>query len=150
VTLPVNHNFGGLLRQYQSRYGDILLTFGGSIGVRDLSEIYRASKKHAIHFDMSFNPAKRTASEDLAEHTLSKPSNYFEYKPGDRSSFVYSKLSFKRGFPEENMFMESLDELLIGLTKPIAFYVRLLNPKAPDFQDVEMYFRNVIDPICEK
>ncbi len=52
--------------------------------------------------------------------------------------------------PEPIEMARRVTELLDRLPGPRAFFVRLLDPKAAAFEDVERFFREVIDPVVKE
>ena len=148
--IPSELSVGGIMRQRQSKYGDILLTVGGYLGVYHLAQLYQASHKPVIPLDLSFNSQISTASEVLAHHVTKDARDFFDFNPNSNAITSYSKLSLKIELTNEEKFSIVLLDFIDNLPKPLAFYVRLLDKKNPDFKVVENYFRNVIDRVVEK
>jgi hypothetical protein len=59
---------------------------------------------------------------------------------------VLSLLATRTGKQDVFEIVANFDALVSALDRPIAFYVRLLNPNVTDFPDVERFFRQVVDP----
>ncbi|XHH09565.1 MAG: hypothetical protein ACFCUE_02750 [Candidatus Bathyarchaeia archaeon] len=148
--IPSEVTFGGIMRQTQSKFGDLLLTIGGSIGVYHLAQVYQASKKTIIPLNLSLNNSETSASEALSKHVIKDCKDFFEYQPVNEALTAYSRLSIKNENKEIEQFVDILTSFINHLPPPTAFYVRLLNKKLPEFNVVEGYFRNVVDPVITK
>lgn len=146
VLLESEIGVGGVLREKQEVFGDILVTLGGGPGVNHSSLLYRESKKPVIPLDIKIKKENRNASKKLSQDALEKPSRYFEYNPAERAVTAYSLLSCKNQ-PSLDRFSTNFFDFVSHLDKPRAFYVRLLNSSHCDFGDVQDYFRNVVDPV---
>jgi len=148
--VPSELSVGGVMRQEQSKYGDILLTLGGDLGVYHLSQLYQTNHKPVIPINLSFNKDQPTSSELLAHHANRKPKDFFEYQPSSNAVTAYSKLSQADEARDEQRFSKNLLDFIDHLPVPMAFYVRVLDPKNVDFLAVEHFFRNVVDKIVLK
>jgi hypothetical protein len=148
--VPAELSVGGIMRQEQSKFGDILLTFGGHLGVYHLSQLYQSSKKPVIPINLPFVDEKPTASENLSHHANREPKELFDYKPQANSITAYSKLSLKNKLLNEESFCQYLLDFIDHLPAPLVFYVRLLDRKNPDFSKVEQFFRKVVDKVIVK
>ena len=148
--VPSEFSVGGIMRQEQSKYGDILLTLGGQLGVYHLSQLYQASNKPVIPINLPFTINEPTASELLAHHANKEPKDFFDYNPVASSITAYSKLSLKNELIDQECFSKYLIDFINHLPLPLAFYVRLLDPKNPDFAAVENFFRSVVDAVILK
>lgn len=125
--VPAELSVGGIMRQEQSKFGDILLTLGGDLGVYHLSQLYHASKKHVIPINLTFVDEKPTASENLSHHANREPKDFFDYKPIADTIAAYSKLSLKNKLLNEESFCQYLLDFINHLPEPLVFYVRLLD-----------------------
>lgn len=146
--VPSEMTFGGSMRQIQSEFGDLLLTIGGSIGVYHLAQLYQTSKKPIIPLNISFNDdSEKSASETLSKHVVKDFRDFFDFQPAEVAITSYARLSLKRDNLDVNEFASRLISFTNHLPPPTVFYVRLLNRNLPEFDKVENYFRNVVDPI---
>jgi hypothetical protein len=144
--VPPEMTFGGAMRQMQSKFGELLLTIGGSIGVYHLAQLYQASKKAVIPLNLSFNDGAFSASENLSKQIVKNYSEFFEFHPNSEALTAYSCLSLKTELIDPEQFVSCFTSFMDHLPEPTAFYVRLLNNSVPEFSKVETYFRNVVDP----
>jgi len=145
--IPREVSVGGVLRGEQSRFGDILVTLGGGPGTYHLKELYQTNRKPIIPLDLSLDKKKSLASEVLSSKAYVNPKEFFNYKPSRNAITAYSRLSLKNSSRSVNEFEQNFFDFLFHLPKPCAFYVRLLNEKMPEFNDVESFFRDVVDRI---
>jgi len=137
-------SIGGILREIQASYGDVLITLGGGVGIHHIAEIYLEHKKTVI--PLSLNIKKENASLSLVTRAYEEPTTFFNYINNEKSLSAYSTLNLEKLIkPEE--FWEKLKGFLEGIKKPHAFYVRLQNDEIPEYKLVENYFRTVIDKI---
>ena len=148
--IPSETTFGGVMRQTQSKFGELLLIIGGSIGVYHLAQLYQASKKTIIPLNFSLNNDENSASEALSKHVIKDCKDFFEYQPANEALTAYSCLSLKNQTIDPEHFVSLLISFINHLPRPTVFYVRLLNNSLPEFSKVESYFRNVVDPVTRK
>lgn len=141
-------NFGGLLREQQEVFGDVLITLGGGPGVNHLYQLYVNSRKHVIPTDLQLK-GKNDASLSLHKEALSNHNLFFHFTKQEKALSEFSKLSLKNN-PEIEKVTSNYINFLNNLRKPKAFYVRLLNQGNPQFIEVEKYFRNVVDPLIKE
>ncbi len=141
-------NIGGLLREKQEVYGDILLTMGGGPGVNHLCQLYMNSKKHVISLDLQIKD-ENNASIELFQDALQNPEQYFDYTPKSNSASAFSGLSIKNR-PDIEEAWRRLEKFILNLKKPRVFYVRLLNKNHCCYPLVEEYFREIVDPIIKE
>ncbi len=145
--VPAEISVGGVMRQEQTKYGDILVTIGGHIGVHHLAQLFQASKKPVIPINLPLGNGQLTASEVLSNHAVKDPNDFFEYQPPRGAITAYSKLSLKLRILEVKDFGKRFFDFVNHLPQPIAFNVRLLNSQLLEFKDVEGFFRNVVDKV---
>ncbi len=139
---------GGILREVQSQYGNILVTLGGGPGVNHLADLYMNMKKPVIPLDLPLKKGKLSASEELHRKVFEDPTIFFECESKYDTTRLFSRLSFdSKKSTDENA--DRVIELLSALKKPTAFYVRLMNTESSDFLEVEDFFRNVVDEVVE-
>lgn len=139
---------GGILREKQTEYGDILVTFGGGPGVYHLAELYFKKKRPVIPFDIPLKGDKVGASESLYRKAMENPSIFFECESEGDATRILSRLSIKNKL-ETSDYVNRLFELLSILKKPKAFFVRLINKDVTEFEAVEKFFRNVVDEVID-
>jgi hypothetical protein len=138
---------GGVLRERQAALGDILVVAGGGPGVEHLAELYMANRKPVIPLDIQLRTAKSGSAEGLSTRAMETPEEFFEYKPSERATAAFSMLSLRGQLPNIGEFERKFFDFLLHLRRPKAFFARLLNKKTTEFEQVEMFFRNVVDHV---
>lgn len=138
---------GGVLRERQAMYGDILVPLGGGPGVEHLAELYTLKRRPVIPFDTPLGDKAPSAAERLSTRAMENPMQFFEYEPHAQAVVAYSALSLKDSMPNVEEFGDRFLDFVSHLPRPTAFLVRLLNTKSPDFTEVERFFRNIVDPV---
>lgn len=140
---------GGVLREHQADFGDILVAMGGGPGVMHLADLYMTDRKPIVPLDIPLKTGKLGAAEELSIRAMEDP-KLLRYKPLEKAATAYSKLSLKCELQNINEFAEQFLDFLQNMPKPKAFYIRVLNRKVPEFKDVEQFFRNVVDPLIRE
>jgi hypothetical protein len=148
VQIKAGLRFGGILRQNQASFGDVLIAIGGGPGVYHLSELYRADKKPVIPLDLPIK-TKSGAAQQLAERVLENPEKFFSYNPPEEANTAFCLLSLKDEFTDVETYSKKILDFCSHLPKPQAFFVRLLNPKVSEFTIVENFFRRIVDPVIK-
>lgn len=138
-------SIGGVLRERQAAFGDILVVAGGGPGVEHLAELYMSNRKPVIPLDIQMKTKKPGAAERLSTLVMESPNRFFEYNPPEQATADYSMLSLKNQLPNFEEFEKRFFDFLFHLPRPRAFFTRLLNEKSPEFDEVERFFRNVVD-----
>jgi len=136
---------GGVLRERQAAFGDILVVAGGGPGVEHLAELYMSNRKPVIPLDIQMKTKKPGAAERLSTLVMESPNRFFEYNPPEQAAADYSMLSLKNQLLNFEEFEKRFFDFLFHLPRPRAFFTRLLNEKSPEFDEVERFFRNVVD-----
>jgi len=145
--IPTGLSLGGILREQQERFGDILVAIGGGPGVRHLADLYISHSKHVLPLNVPLKVEKEGASEELYVKAMENPERFLEYIPTEEASAALSKLSLKNGLPRISEFEGKFLNFLSHLTGPKVFYIRSLNNKMPEYDIIEKFFRNVVDPV---
>jgi hypothetical protein len=138
---------GGILRERQVMYGDILVAIGGGPGVEHLAELYISRHKAVIPLDLPLGNKIPSAAERLSTQAMENPRRFFEYEPSHKAAVAYSTLSLRDSIPSADEFAWEFYDFVSHLRGPSAFFVRLLDGMSPDFPNVEGFFRNVVDPV---
>jgi len=147
IQIRLGLSVGGVLREQQAALGDILVAIGGGPGVEHLAELYMSSRKPVIPLDLPLKATKSGAAERLTTQAMETPQRFFEYDPAEEAIAAYSLLSLKHVLPDIDEFNGRFFDFLSHLPRPRAFFVRPLNRKLPNFDAVESFFRNVVDPV---
>jgi len=136
---------GGVLRERQAAFGDILVAAGGGPGVEHLAELYMSSRKPVIPLDIQLRTKRPGAAERLSTLAMENPERFFEFRPLKQAVSAYSLLSLKNQLPKFEEFETRFFDFLFHLPRPRAFFARLLNKRTREFDEVERFFRNVVD-----
>jgi hypothetical protein len=141
-------SIGGVLRERQATFGDILVVAGGGPGVEHLVELYKSNCKPVIPLDIELR-AKESAAERLSINALENPEEFFDYRPSHQATGAFLALSFKNHQPHIEEFEKRFFNFLFHLPRPRAFFVRLLNKELSEHKEVDRFFRNVVDQVVE-
>jgi hypothetical protein len=148
VQLKSGLNVGGLMREVQSSYGDLLVIAGGGPGTQHLSELYCASGKPVIPLDLDLSgksEGKRVA-QVLSKEAMESPWRFFSTsETGITAS--YSTLSVRKGRLAKSVLERRFWKFVDSLPPPQSFLIRVLDRKNLEFQDVEKFFREVVDDV---
>jgi len=140
---------GGHLRIETARYGDVLVTIAGGQGVEHLATEYRRRNRPVIPLDYplgSSTNGKAGGGVRLARMAASDPARFFELRsetPSTSSLLLLAHSAHK----DPADLADRLVGLLDHLTRPSAFFVRLLDAADPDYPEVDEHFREVIAPV---
>jgi hypothetical protein len=141
-------SIGGVLRERQATFGDILVAAGGGPGVEHLAQVYMSTCKPVIPLEIKLK-VRTSAAEGLATRAIESPEKFFCYKPAHHAAAAFSSLSFKDQLPEVEEFERKFFDFLFHLRRPRAFFARLFNKKLPEFGEVERFFRDVVDHVVK-
>jgi hypothetical protein len=145
----VSHwNMNSKRMEVQARWGDILITLGGSEGVLFLANLYHAAGKPVVPLNFAITPpdtgARRLFSLGLSS---SHAQRLFQTKEHSAHTWM-NRINFtSRKHTSERISL--VIDLLEALEPPKAFVVRLLNPEHEDYADVQDFFDTVVQPIVE-
>jgi TIR- and PNP-associating SLOG family len=145
----VSHwNMNSKRMEAQARWGDILVTLGGSEGVLFLANLYHDAGKPVVPLNLAISPAD-TGARRLFALGLSSAHAQRLFGAGDHSAHTWiNRINFSARKPVVERVTAVL-ELLEALDPPRAFVVRLLHPDHDDFADVQTFFDMVVQPIVE-
>lgn len=141
-------NMAAKRMETQARYGDILVTLGGTDGVLFLANLYHDAGKPVVPLNLAISPAD-SGSRRLYDFgmTSSNSARLFQIADGDPHDWLN-----RIRFPERQSTqqrVEALVDLLEALERPTAFAVRLLNQEHDDYADVQDFFETVVRPVVE-
>jgi len=133
----------------QALHGDILITLGGDEGVLYLANLYHGFGKPVVPLNLPITSSEKGSLKlyDLALVSTST-NKFFETLEGCSSHDLLNRINFTSRTSVEKK-VANVIALLGSLRRPIAFGVRLLNPKHDEFTAVENFFDNVIKPVLE-
>jgi len=142
-------NMGSKRMEAQARWGDILITIGGSEGVLSLANLYHETGRPVVPLNIPVC-ASGTGSRRLFEmgQTSAYTQRLFKTIPPMDAHGWINRINFAGRMPISERVPILLD-LLENLQRPKAFAVRLLNPDHADFIDVDNFFENVVKPVVE-
>lgn len=80
---------------------------------------------------------------------MENPNTFFKCDRPEDAARAFSRLSLKSKLLQIDDFETRFFNFISLLRKPRAFYVRLLNKEVPEFDQVENFFRNVVDEVVE-
>lgn len=140
-------NMASKRMEAQARWGDILIAIGGGEGILFLANLYHEAGKPIIPLDFPIC-TEGVGSRRLFNFglTSSLTQRLFRTTGATDSHGWINRIHF----PSRQQTSERIPvliDLLETLEKPKAFAVRLLNPKHPDFIDVDNFFENVVKPV---
>jgi len=145
----VSHwNMNSKRMEVQARWGDILLTVGGSEGVLFLANLYHDAGKPFVPLNSKVTAADRGARR-LFSLGLSSAQAPRLFRPVSQTAHNWMN---RINFTARNSVADQIKgiiDLLENLEPPPAFVVRLLNPDHPDYADVQAFFDIVVQPIIE-
>ena len=146
----VSHwNMNSKRMEAQARWGDILIALGGSDGVLFLANLYHDAGKPVVPLNAAITPPNTGARLIFSRVGLSSLDAQRLFQANDHSAHTWiNRISFTSRKPVCKR-ISAVSDLLEDLENPRAFVVRLLNSKCEDYEDVEAFFREVVQPIVE-
>ena len=147
---PRGWRMAGVIRAAQVLRGDVLVVLGGGAGAEQAAELYLDEGKGVlpIRCDLgALSDDGNGGGSYLHSRALSDPASFFELRHGAGSATA--RLAALRIGPadEPGLAAEIVASLIDDLKPPRAFYVRLLDRKSDEFEPVETFFREVVDPV---
>lgn len=142
-------NMGSKRFEIQARLGDVLVVLGGGEGVHFLANLYHDAGKPVIPLNFKITREGSGARKIYQLASLPGKANRTFAVVGDVNSQTWL---LQLDFTFRDSAQRRVDKvcaLLGALAPPRAFAVRLLNPKHPDFSDVENYFQTIVKPVVE-
>ena len=148
VQLKSGLNVGGLMREVQSSYGDLLVITGGGPGTQHLSELYCSSGKPVIplDLDLSGKSKDKRVAQVLSREAMESPWRFFSTSENGITA-SYSTLLGARGRLATSLLERRFWIFVNSLPPPQSFLIHLLDRKSIEFRDVEKFFREVVDRV---
>lgn len=140
-------NMNSKRMEAQARYGDILVTLGGTEGVLYLANLYHDAGKPVVPLNLPLSP-ETTGSRRLYDFGMISSNSTRLFQIADSGS-PHDWLNRIR-FPARQAVSERVDnlvDLLESLERPRAFAVRLLADDHEDYGAVQDFFDNVVEPV---
>ncbi|WOH52966.1 MULTISPECIES: hypothetical protein [unclassified Bradyrhizobium] len=145
----VSHwNMNSKRMEAQARWGDILLTVGGSEGVLFLANLYHDAGKPVVPLNCKVTPVGEGARRLFTLGLSSAQAPRLFRTLAQTSHTWMNRINFTDRADTTDQIKGIID-LLESLEPPPAFVVRLLNPDHADFADVQNFFDVVVQPIIE-
>jgi hypothetical protein len=145
----VSHwNMNSKRMEAQARHGDILLTIGGSEGVLFLANLYHDAGKPVIPVNFKVGTLN-TGTDHLFKYGLQGQNANRLFRVDQGSSHTWLNRIDINGRKLNTDCVSDILDLMENLVRPKAFVVRLLDPSHPDFNDVQDYFDNIVQPVIE-
>jgi hypothetical protein len=134
--------------EMQSRWGDILITIGGSEGVHHLANLYHDAGKPVVPLNFKLC-AFGKGSLRLFDFGLvsSQTARLFRTEGSLDPHGWINRLNSGRSDTAKRV--ATVIGLLESLRKPTAFGVRLLDPANPEYPAVQEFFDVVVRPVVE-
>ena len=143
---------GAYRRNLLAQMGDIMIAVSGGEGTEHLAQVYSSKGKPVIPVDLQLGASQKDGNGGAArlfEKALSDPSNYFSLRDGGSPSELLDRTKTRNAQSPIDTVVSNLLLLLEELQSPRIFYVRLLNDKLPEFEEVDGFFRGVVDPFVQ-
>ena len=147
---PPGWRMGGVIRAAQALRGDVLVALGGGAGVEQLAELYLDAGKSVIPVQCDLGAIVQDGNGGasyLHRRALTETTSFFELRDGTRSATSHLDSMRVEAGSEPIAVAEAAISLIDDLRPPRAFYVRLLNTQSVEFEPVEGFFRQVVDPV---
>lgn len=140
---------GHMRREWQAEHGDILIGLSGGEGFEHLAQIYASKGKPVIPLDLQLGSSQNDGSggaSAMFDIALNTPNDYFQVIDGQSGGDLLDRTRTRDGSRPVTEIVSSILDLISKLQPPKVFYVRLLNEALAEFQEVESYCREVVDP----
>jgi hypothetical protein len=143
-------NMNSKRMEAQARWGDILITLGGSEGVLYLANLYHDAGKPVIPLNHPLAPST-TGSPFLYSYGLnsSRTIRLFQVDGVTDAHSWINRINYSKTRDLQTQ-VNMLVGLLEALERPKVFVVRLLKADHEDFKDVQEYFDTVVEPTIDE
>lgn len=142
-------NMNSKRMEAQARYGDILITLGGTEGVLYLANLYHGAGKPVVPLDLPIT-LETAGSRKLYAFGMASGNSRMLFRiadGGDSHEWINRiRLPARQAVPDR---VNALVDLLESLEPPTAFAVRLLNEDHEEFAAVQDFFDSVVQPVIE-
>lgn len=141
-----------LRRIRSAEKADILIVLGGGEGVEHLAQEFLAHKKPVIPLDLDVGSYQKDGSGGamrILGEVLAKPEAFLDVGPKEATGALLSNLTTRQGARPITEVITAIKSLILQLTRPKVFYVRLLNRKLNEFNAVERFFREAVDKVID-
>lgn len=140
------------VRQRQAAFGDALLILGGGTGVEHSARLYLQRRRPVIPLDLPLGASRDDGTggaRRLSKEARSDPARFFRFAPAfsNTEGAALAMIATRECTVPHADISTGVVELISRLTRPTAFFVRLVNSAHPKFSAVESFFRDVVDPV---
>jgi len=154
-SIMVGSRAAAFLRQRQAAFGDALVILGGGTGVEHSANLYLQRRKPVVPLDLPLGASRDDGTGGalrLAKEARTEPTRFFRFDPAfaNTESAALAEIATRAGTAAPADVAAKLFALLARLARPTAFFVRLLNPAHPKFAAVELFFREIVDPVVRE
>ena len=145
----VSHwNMSSKRMEAQARWGDVLITLGGSDGVLFLANLYHDAGKPVVPLNFALC-APTEGSLKLFDLGLSGSEASRLFRASGRNAHAWmNRINHLHRIPIAKR-VEDVLEVLEAIERPKAFSVRLLTPSHDDFNAVDTFYREVVKTFVE-
>lgn len=141
-------NMASKRMEAQARWGDILITIGGTEGVLFLANLYHDAGKPVVPLNLPICAPDAGARRLFNFGLSSGHSQRLFHASGVGPHGWINRMNFRSQTPISDQVSGIID-LLEALEPPKAFVIRLLNKAHAEYVDVQNYFATVVQPIVE-
>jgi hypothetical protein len=143
------------LRQRQAVFGDALVILGGGTGVEHSADMYLSRRKPVVPLDLPLGASREDGTGGalkLAREARGEPTRFFHFGPAHAHTegAALAAIATRSGAAVASDIVGQTVSLLSKVSRPAAFYVRLLNPAHGKFSNVEQFFREIVDPVIDE
>jgi hypothetical protein len=152
VVAPPGWRMAGIIRERQAARGDVLLVLSGGAGAEHLAHLYRDDGKPVVALHATLGASQDDGSGGstaLHQRALAAPNDFFRLRDGAGNAAARLLALRLDAVSDVEALARATVALLDDLRPPTAFYVRLLDPKAKEFDAVDRFFRDIVDPVIE-
>jgi len=140
------------LRQRQAGFADVLVALSGGTGVEHSASLYLQRRKPVIPLDLPLGASRDDGTGGalrLSKEARSDPARFFRFSSvfSNTEGAALATIATRGGTVPHADISKGLAELIAKLAQPTAFFVRLVNSSHAKFKSVELFFRDVVDPI---
>ena len=140
-------------RKELARHCDLLILLSGGEGVEQLAYDYAAQGKPVIPLDLDLGASTNDGSGGaarLAKRMREAPAQFARLRDPGAAGGLLLRMATRQGATPIGDVVHAILDLLLALTPPSAFFVRLLNRAVEHFGEVDRYFANVVDPVVRR
>jgi hypothetical protein len=143
------------LRQRQAAFGDALVIIGGGTGVEHSADLYLSRRKPVVPLDLAVGASRDDGTGGalrLSKEARSEPGRFFHFSApyAGTEGAALTGIATRDGAAVATDVASRAVTMLTKTERPAVFFVRLVNPKHPEFAAVESFFREVVDVVVDE